>query len=124
MRHGRDVAGAMLTPAHVDLYCRIKSSPYNHYGYRVDEALIFCQQIERRLEKLDEESRTAIVLQGLGYNQEEIARMDGVSHRTMVRMIGEANKVVFAELIEVLGGPVKMLRRSGCGAGRPRKKAA
>ena len=32
----------MLTPAHIDLYVKMKSDPVTHVGYRVDAALIFC----------------------------------------------------------------------------------
>lgn len=114
----------MLTPAHIDLYCRIKSSPFRQAGYRVDDALIYCEMIEKRMAKLDETQRTILVLQGIGFTQGEIAKMANMSLRAIVRRNTDANRLLFAELIETLG--TKAARRCGktCQGARPRKVMA
>lgn len=75
----------MLTPAHVDLYCRIKSSPFSNAGYTTESAIIYCDLIERRLSKLDDATCEFMLLAAMGYTHQEIAALMHVSLRTLAR---------------------------------------
>lgn len=88
----------MLTPAHVELYCKIKSDPFRHAGFRVDSALIFCQQVEARLDRFSECTRRLILLRGMGYTQSEIAMLNGFSVRRVVRQCERVKRIAFGEL--------------------------
>lgn len=100
----------MLTPAHVELYCRVRSDPFRRAGFRIDEAVIFCERVERGLAKLDDIGQLAVVLQGMGYTQAEIAERAGISLRTASRRMPLANATMFAELGREWGGKVRIHR--------------
>lgn len=112
----------MLTPEHIELYCRIKSDPFRHAGLRIDAAVIFCEIVEQRLAKLDVMDRVAIVLRACGYSQREIADQTGQSVGGLFRRLKVADNVVFAELFEALGCSVRV-RIGGMPRGRKRKAA-
>lgn len=113
----------MLTPSHIEMYCRIKSDPFRLAGFRVDGALIFCEQVEQRLSKLDGYDALVLVMQGCGYSQKEIAKMANLSLSTVVRRCRESNNVIFEEISEALGRRCHMSSGGGM-RGRPRKARA
>ncbi|HET9087125.1 MAG TPA: hypothetical protein VFN53_06370 [Acidobacteriaceae bacterium] len=94
----------MLTPAHVEIYVHIRADGFRHFGYRIDEALSFCQQVERRLEKLPLHYRRLILWQGMGYTQAEMAQMIGKSSWTVNDYLKSANRLAFGELMRTIGG--------------------
>lgn len=117
----------MLTPAHIDLYVKMKADPVTHAGYRVDAALIFCEFVEIMLCKLDAREREIVLLRSYGYSQEEIAEMRSVSLKTISREYGDIDQKVFAEFSEMLSrfsGTIRHRRACSDGKrlGRPRRK--
>ena len=116
----------MLTPAHIDLYVKMKSDPVTHVGYRVDAALIFCEFVEIMLGKLDAGEREIVLLRSYGYTQAEIAAMRNVSVKTISRRNLDIDDKLYAEFragLEELD--MTMRQRHGCSdgkrLGRPKK---
>lgn len=86
----------------------------------MEDAVIFCEKVEKRLSTLDETAQRIVLDQAYGYSQAEIAVKLGCSLRTMSRKSQIVNAIVFAELTHALGMRVKL--RPTPGAGRPRKR--
>ena len=109
----------MLTPAHVDLYVKMRADPVTHAGYRVDAALIFCEYVEILLGKLDAGEREIVLLRSYGYTQAEIAAMRHTSLRTQSRDCLEIDRKLFAEFIAGLEEmDMTMRQRHGCADGK------
>ena len=109
----------MLTPAHVDLYVKMKADSVTHAGYRVDAALIFMEFVEIMLGKLNAHEREIVLLRSYGYTQDELAKQDGASLRTMARQCVAIDGKLFAEFIAGLGElGMTMRQRHGCSDGK------
>ncbi len=109
----------MLTPAHVDLYVKMRADPVTHAGYRVDAALIFCEYVEILLGKLDAGEREIVLLRSYGYTQEEIADRQNVCVDTISRHVGHIDRTLFEEFIAGLGElGMTMRKRHACKDGR------
>lgn len=92
----------MLTPAHIERYCVIRADSFRHGGCSAEELVIFCEQVERRLEKLDGQSKSLLMMQGMGYTQREIGVAIGMSLRTVSRKCRCLNRAVFADFMDLV----------------------
>lgn len=112
----------MLTPAHVELYCRMQADPAYRAGYRVDAAVAFCEQVEHRLARLSTAEQETVVLQAIGYTQAEMAERSGCSLRTMQRRVEQTNAAAYGEWMGWRGVWHPRGTRTGVLQGRKRRR--
>lgn len=79
----------MLMPAEVAFAETYWQNPYFQHGMHVEATLIEALDIRQELSRLDEKQRFILQAQAAGCNQRDMARLCGVSERTMVRWMAE-----------------------------------
>jgi hypothetical protein len=93
----------MLTPAHVELYCKIRADRAYCAGYRVDAAVVSCEQVERRLRGLAVRQQQMLLLEAMGWSQLDMAQALGFSLRTVGRTVKLARRAAYGELWSWIG---------------------
>jgi hypothetical protein len=91
----------MLTPAHLEIYVKIKSDPHRRLGFRIDDSIAFCELVDRRLAKLNSLERNVLFMRAYGYTQVEVAEYFGVSLRTMNRRYRVLDNKVFEKYLMI-----------------------
>ncbi len=79
----------MLLPADVEQYWRIRNNPFHRDGFRMEDAIVYCDEIRHELARLDERSQFILQAEAAGFTQREMAAICGVPWRTMVRWIAK-----------------------------------
>lgn len=82
----------MLTPVHIERYWAIKNNPYKRGGFKLDDAVAFCEEVEQKMSKLNNKEQFIVQCFAAGYKAKEISKLANVSLRTIVRDIGELRK--------------------------------
>lgn len=81
----------MLTPEDIEMYWRVKNNPYRRNGMRFEQAIVFCDEVQHELAKLDGRAQFILQAKAAGYGETAMAEMCGVSVRTMSRWVQEFN---------------------------------
>lgn len=105
----------MLTPAHLDKYCRIRNGQ-QVLGIWSPEAYVeFCEAVEHRLSVLCARDRTMLLMAASGYTQKDISRQLKMGLRTVNREMQRINRKMFGEYSAALGtkGGVRCASRVG-----------
>lgn len=104
------------------MYSKVRADALRRNGMGLEDAICFCERVERKLAVLDEREQETILWQAMGYTQLEIAEMSGCSQGTITSRMQNAKGKLFAELIAEIGKMPTMPRNVSLGRkiGRPR----
>lgn len=76
-------------PAEVAFSANYWSNPFFKHGMHAEATLLQALDIRQELAKLDKRTQFILQAQAFGFDRREMARMCGVSERTMVRWVAE-----------------------------------
>jgi DNA-directed RNA polymerase specialized sigma24 family protein len=73
----------------VDRANRIQANPYHRLGLRLEESIIYRDNVRHYLERLSPKVRNAVLLMVEGHSAAQAAEWSGISTRAMQRSLDE-----------------------------------
>jgi len=73
----------------VDRANRIHANPYHRLGLRLEESIIYCDNVRHHLERLIPPVRNAVILMAEGHTVRMAAKLSGISATTVQRSLDE-----------------------------------
>lgn len=77
----------ILFPEMVEKSWRVRANPYVRCGMPLEDAIVFCDEVECAMSCLDPEQQRILLEYAAGYKGREIAARIGISLRTLVRRV-------------------------------------
>lgn len=73
----------------VDRVNRIRANPYHRLGLRLEDSIIYCDDVKRHLDRLVPSVRNAVILMAEGHTAQSAASLSGVSPKTLRRSLDD-----------------------------------
>jgi hypothetical protein len=73
----------------VDRVNRIHANPYHRLGLRLEDSVIYCDNVRRHMERLTLPVRNAVILMAEGHTAQMAAELSGVSPKVLRRSLDQ-----------------------------------